>query len=121
MTATAHRATAEMAMALRIFPLLVVLGALVGSRLSMRILAANRSRGHTGQATSRMNLRDVAQLVACAVVGPDRRVGDSPGVPAIAQVEPLTTARALQGPFDYIAPVDAAVGQLLVVPFGRRD
>src|SRR4051812_46894299 len=51
----------------------------------------------------------------------DRRVGHSPVVPAIAQVEPLTTARALQGPFDYLAPVDAAVGQLLVVPFGRRE
>src|SRR3954453_3520571 len=51
----------------------------------------------------------------------DRRVGHSPVVPAIAQVEPLTTARALQGPFDYLAPEDAAVGQLLVVPFGRRQ
>src|SRR5436190_10357912 len=43
------------------------------------------------------------------------------GVPAIAQVEPLTTARALQGPFDYLAPPGAVVGQLLVVPFGRRE
>ena len=42
-------------------------------------------------------------------------------MPAIAQVEPLTTARALQGPFDYLAPPGAAVGQLLVVPFGRRE
>src|SRR3954467_14526866 len=42
-------------------------------------------------------------------------------VPEIAQVEPLTTARILEGPFDYLAPADAAVGQLLVVPFGRRD
>ncbi|HEY3190950.1 MAG TPA: hypothetical protein VGJ70_25890, partial [Solirubrobacteraceae bacterium] len=42
-------------------------------------------------------------------------------MPAIAHVEPLTTARALQGPFDYLAPPGAAVGQLLVVPFGRRD
>src|SRR3954466_10826879 len=45
----------------------------------------------------------------------------SAAVSAIARVEPLTTARALQGPFDYVAPPDAAVGQLLVVPFGRRD
>jgi primosomal protein N' (replication factor Y) (superfamily II helicase) len=42
---------------------------------------------------------------------------------AIAKVEPLTTARALRGPFDYRLPepfrgVD--VGSLLVVPFGRR-
>ena len=41
--------------------------------------------------------------------------------PSIAQVEPLTTARALRGPFDYLAPEGARVGQLLVVPFGRRD
>src|SRR3954453_15374162 len=44
-----------------------------------------------------------------------------PVPPTIAHVEPLTTARALQGPFDYLAPEGAAVGQLLVVPFGRRD
>src|SRR3954452_2327946 len=45
----------------------------------------------------------------------------SAAVSAIARVEPLTTARALHGPFDYLAPPGAAVGQLLVVPFGRRD
>src|SRR5881275_2954373 len=50
-----------------------------------------------------------------------RRTGQGCRVPAIAQVEPLTTARALRGPFDYLAPPGAAVGQLLVVPFGRRD
>ncbi|MEA2355708.1 MAG: hypothetical protein QOD61_1837, partial [Solirubrobacteraceae bacterium] len=43
----------------------------------------------------------------------------------IAQVEPLTTARSLPGPFDYLIPDDLpeaiAVGSLLVVPFaGRR-
>jgi primosomal protein N' (replication factor Y) len=42
---------------------------------------------------------------------------------AIAKVEPLTTARALRGPFDYLLPerlpgVD--VGSVLLVPFGRR-
>jgi primosomal protein N' (replication factor Y) (superfamily II helicase) len=41
----------------------------------------------------------------------------------IAKVEPLTSARALRGPFDYSVPgrlgaVD--VGSMLVVPFGRR-
>jgi primosomal protein N' (replication factor Y) (superfamily II helicase) len=46
-----------------------------------------------------------------------------PCVPSIAKVEPLTSARALRGPFDYRLPeawqpVD--VGALLVVPFGRR-
>ena len=40
----------------------------------------------------------------------------------IAKVEPLTQARALRGPFDYRVPdrMDAAVGSVLVVPFGRR-
>src|SRR4051812_13230753 len=42
-------------------------------------------------------------------------------VPAIVQVEPLTTARALRGPFDYLRPDGADVGSVLVVPFGRRD
>ncbi len=45
-------------------------------------------------------------------------------MPLIAQVEPLTTARALRGPFDYRLP-DAmretvGVGSVLVVPFARR-
>jgi primosomal protein N' (replication factor Y) len=42
---------------------------------------------------------------------------------AIAKVEPLTTARALRGPFDYRIPRGMAgvrVGSVLVVPFGRR-
>jgi primosomal protein N' (replication factor Y) len=40
----------------------------------------------------------------------------------IAKVEPITTARSLRGPFDYLVG-DGAVekGSLLVVPFGRRD
>jgi len=44
-------------------------------------------------------------------------------VPAVARVEPLTTARALRGPFDYLHPEgeSVGVGSLLVVPFGRRD
>src|SRR3954467_11322659 len=42
-------------------------------------------------------------------------------VPAIVHVEPLTTARALRGPFDYLRPDGADVGSVLVVPFGRRD
>jgi primosomal protein N' (replication factor Y) (superfamily II helicase) len=42
-------------------------------------------------------------------------------VPAIAKVEPITTARALRGPFDYLRPDGVGVGSLLVVPFGRRD
>jgi len=42
---------------------------------------------------------------------------------AIAKVEPLTTARALRGPFDYLLPARLAgvrIGSVLVVPFGRR-
>ncbi len=43
----------------------------------------------------------------------------------IAQVEPLTTTRALRGPFDYRLPralrEDVSVGSMLVVPFGRRE
>jgi primosomal protein N' (replication factor Y) len=42
---------------------------------------------------------------------------------AIAKVEPLTTARALRGPFDYRLPPemeDLTVGSVVRVPFGRR-
>ncbi len=42
---------------------------------------------------------------------------------AIAKVEPLTTARALRGPFDYRLPAemaDVGVGSVVRVPFGRR-
>jgi primosomal protein N' (replication factor Y) len=41
----------------------------------------------------------------------------------IAKVEPLTTARALRGPFDYLLPerlAEVDVGSVLLVPFGRR-
>ena len=42
---------------------------------------------------------------------------------AIAKVEPLLTARAVRGPFDYRLPErlgDVGVGSVLRVPFGRR-
>jgi primosomal protein N' (replication factor Y) (superfamily II helicase) len=43
----------------------------------------------------------------------------------IAQVEPMTTARALRGPFDYRLPEELRagvdVGSMLVVPFGPRQ
>jgi primosomal protein N' (replication factor Y) len=47
-------------------------------------------------------------------------------VSTIAQVEPMTTARALRGPFDYRLPEELRggivdVGSMLVVPFGRRQ
>jgi primosomal protein N' (replication factor Y) len=35
-------------------------------------------------------------------------------------VEPLTTARQLRGPFDYVRPDGVEVGALLEVPFGRQ-
>jgi primosomal protein N' (replication factor Y) len=44
---------------------------------------------------------------------------------AVAQVEPLTSTRALRGPFDYLLPAgmqgEVGLGSLLVVPFGRRE
>ncbi|MEO8091322.1 MAG: primosomal protein N' [bacterium] len=42
---------------------------------------------------------------------------------AIARVEPLTTARSLRGPFDYLLPerlAEVGVGSVLLVPFGPR-
>ncbi|TMK26933.1 MAG: primosomal protein N', partial [Actinobacteria bacterium] len=47
-------------------------------------------------------------------------------MPSIAQVEPMTTARAVRGPFDYMLPEElrggaVGVGSMLVVPFGRRE
>jgi primosomal protein N' (replication factor Y) (superfamily II helicase) len=42
-------------------------------------------------------------------------------VPSVVHVEPLTTARALRGPFDYLRPEGVDVGSVLVVPFGHRD
>ncbi len=47
-------------------------------------------------------------------------------MPSIAQVEPMTSARALRGPFDYRLPEELRggvvdIGSMLVVPFGRRE
>ena len=42
-------------------------------------------------------------------------------MPSVVHVEPLTTARALRGPFDYLRPEGVDVGSVLVVPFGHRD
>ena len=42
---------------------------------------------------------------------------------SIARVEPLTTARALRGPFDYRLPAEMAdleVGRVVRIPFGRQ-
>ncbi len=51
-----------------------------------------------------------------------RRSGSASQAP-IAKVEPLTTARALRGPFDYVLPErlgEVGVGSVLLVPFGRQ-
>jgi primosomal protein N' (replication factor Y) len=42
-------------------------------------------------------------------------------VPPVAKVEPITTARVLRGPFDYLRPDGVGIGSVLVVPFGHRD
>jgi primosomal protein N' (replication factor Y) len=51
------------------------------------------------------------------------RVGAPAATSVIVKVEPMTTARALRGPFDYRLPdeIRAGVGSMLVVPFGRRQ
>jgi primosomal protein N' (replication factor Y) (superfamily II helicase) len=53
----------------------------------------------------------------------DGRVGSPAATSVIVKVEPMTTARALRGPFDYRLPdeIRAGVGSMLVVPFGRRQ
>jgi primosomal protein N' (replication factor Y) len=53
----------------------------------------------------------------------DGRVGSPEATSVIVKVEPMTTARALRGPFDYRLPdeIRAGVGSMLVVPFGRRQ
>ena len=42
-------------------------------------------------------------------------------MPRVAQVEPLTTARVLRGPFDYAVSEDVGIGSILVVPFGKQE
>jgi primosomal protein N' (replication factor Y) len=41
-------------------------------------------------------------------------------MPRVAKVEPLTTARSLRGPFDYLLPEGVGVGALLEIPFGHQ-
>ena len=56
-----------------------------------------------------------------ATTGARRDVRHACSVPPVAKVEPITTARALRGPFDYLCPDGVHVGSVLVVPFGNRD
>ncbi len=55
----------------------------------------------------------------------ERRPDGVSAVSKFAKVQPMTTARALLGPFDYRLPEalrdGVAVGSMLVVPFGRRE
>jgi len=59
---------------------------------------------------------DIAQI--------DAHVAEAGATSTIAQVEPMTTARALRGPFDYRLPEElrggVGVGSMLVVPFAGR-
>ncbi|HZO37482.1 MAG TPA: primosomal protein N' [Solirubrobacteraceae bacterium] len=41
-------------------------------------------------------------------------------MPPVAKIEPLTTARALRGPFDYLRPDGVGVGAIVEVPFAGR-
>ena len=89
----------------------------------LRALRSRRSRLHLGAhrqgrgaAFRRRALTGAAQSKVRGVVL----------VSAIAQVEPMTTARALRGPFDYRLPEElrggvVEVGSMLVVPFARRQ
>ncbi len=60
-----------------------------------------------------------------AAIAPIASPSEPSASPAIAQVQPITTARALRGPFDYrLAPElreGVEVGSMLVVPFGPRE
>jgi primosomal protein N' (replication factor Y) (superfamily II helicase) len=56
----------------------------------------------------------------------DDRLAQATAPSKIAQVEPMTTARTLRGPFDYRLPEElcggvVGVGSMLVVPFARRQ
>jgi primosomal protein N' (replication factor Y) len=62
------------------------------------------------------------------VVGVSAPIQPSPAPntsPAIARVEPITTARTLRGPFDYMLGEElrgeVEIGSMLVVPFGNRQ
>ncbi|HSZ13527.1 MAG TPA: primosomal protein N' [Solirubrobacteraceae bacterium] len=59
------------------------------------------------------------------VVQLDDRAAGAGAASSVALVEPITTARALRGPFDYRLPEalrdEVGVGSMLVVPFGRRQ
>jgi primosomal protein N' (replication factor Y) len=56
----------------------------------------------------------------------DGQIAEPGAASTIVRVEPMTTARALRGPFDYRLPPElrggkVQIGSMLVVPFGRRE
>jgi primosomal protein N' (replication factor Y) len=60
-----------------------------------------------------------------AIAEVENQTAEAGAASIIAKVEPMTTARALRGPFDYRLPeslrADVEIGSMLVVPFGRRQ
>jgi primosomal protein N' (replication factor Y) (superfamily II helicase) len=60
-----------------------------------------------------------------AIAMTERPLADAAPHATIARVQPMTTARALRGPFDYRLPQaltgTVEVGSTLLVPFGRRQ
>jgi primosomal protein N' (replication factor Y) len=60
-----------------------------------------------------------------AIVEVENQTAEVEAASIIAQVEPMTTARALRGPFDYRLPeslrAGVEIGSMLVVPFGHRQ
>src|SRR3954449_690443 len=73
-----------------------------------------RTPRHDGWPSKTISSPGCRSIAARHYRGPAAPPPDTPA-------EPLTTARALRGPFDYERPEGVGVGSLLVVPFGHRD
>ena len=100
-----------------------------GAQLHRPIYQKTAAYGHFGRDdhdfTWERTDKASALRSAAGLAVPDRGPTRVDQVPAIAQVEPMTTARALRGPFDYRLPEELSggvgVGSMLVVPFGSRE
>src|SRR5829696_6107440 len=108
-------------------------GSTAGAPSARRACRRNSSRARRARSSAAPSSRPSAsKSIATAAHGAWRRASarrraPSAGCrsfgPVIAKVEPLTPARALRGPFDYLlaGPMERVdVGSMLVVPFGRR-
>src|SRR3954449_7674880 len=73
-----------------------------------------RTPRHDGWPSKTISSPGCRSIAARHYRGPAAPPPDTPA-------EPLTTARALRGPFDYERPEGVGVGSVLVVPFGHRD